>query len=64
MKQIILSAGLILTAIIATAQMDIPSVGFNPRATISEEVGITSISIRYSRPGVKGREGQIWGGVV
>ena len=44
--------------------MDIPSNGFNPRATISEEVGITSITIRYSRPGVKGREGNIWGGVV
>ena len=46
------------------AQMDIPPVGFNPRATISEEVGITSITIKYSRPGVKGREGKIWGGLV
>lgn len=46
------------------SQMDIPANGFNPRATISEEVGITSITIRYSRPGVKGREGKIWGGVV
>ncbi len=64
MKNVILSVGLILTAIFSTAQMDVPSVGFNPRATISEEVGITSISIHYSRPGVKGREGKIWGGVV
>ncbi len=48
----------------ADAQMDVPSNGFNPGATISEEVGITSITIRYSRPGVKGREGQIWGKVV
>ncbi len=64
MKQIILSVAITLTAIVTTAQMDIPAVGFNPRASISEEVGITSISIKYSRPGVKGREGKIWGGVV
>lgn len=64
MKWVILLFGLTLTAIAATAQMDVPSVGFNPRATISEEVGITSIIINYSRPGVKGREGKIWGEVV
>ena len=64
MKQIILSFMITLTAIVATAQMDLPPVGLNPRTTISEEVGITSITIKYSRPGVKGREGKIWGGVV
>lgn len=64
MKKTIFSIVITLTAIVATAQMDIPAVGFNPRATISEEVGITSITIKYSRPGVKDREGNIWGGVV
>lgn len=54
----------ILLSLVSYGQMDIPPNGFNPRATISEEVGITSITIRYSRPGVKGREGKIWGGVV
>lgn len=48
----------------SNAQMDIPPVGFNPRSTIVEEVGITSITLKYSRPGVKGREGKIWGSVV
>lgn len=48
----------------ALAQMDLPPEGFNPRATVSEEVGITNMTIKYSRPGVKGREGQIWGGLV
>src|ERR1044071_10226515 len=43
------------------AQMDLPPAGGNPRATISEEVGITSITIKYSRPDVNGREGKIWG---
>ena len=61
---IILPVAIMLIAIVATAQLDIPSVGFNPRATISEEVGITSIGIKYSRPGVKGREGKIWGNLV
>ncbi len=64
MKHTILSIAFTLTAIGAMAQMDIPAVGFNPRASISEEVGITSISIKYSRPGVKGREGKIWGNLV
>jgi hypothetical protein len=43
------------------AQLDIPPVGGNPRATVSEEVGITSISVKYNRPDVNKREGKIWG---
>jgi hypothetical protein len=46
------------------SQMDLPAMGFNVRASISQEVGITSITIKYSRPGVKGREGKIWGNLV
>ncbi|MBA4053194.1 MAG: hypothetical protein C0490_00635 [Marivirga sp.] len=34
--------------------------GGNKKASISEQVGIVKISIAYSRPGVKGREGKIW----
>lgn len=64
MKKFLLSCLTLLITTSALAQMDIPPNGFNPRATISEEVGITSISVKYSRPGVKGREGKIWGGVV
>src|SRR4026209_1314732 len=62
MKKITL-AFILLLAIIsaATAQMDLPPSGGNPRATISEEVGITSITIKYSRPDVNGREGKIYG---
>ena len=48
MKKIILSIGITLIVVAATAQMDLPAAGFNPRATISEEVGITSITIKYS----------------
>jgi tetratricopeptide (TPR) repeat protein len=45
----------------AFSQMDVPPSGGNPRAMISEEVGITSITIKYSRPDVNKREGKIYG---
>jgi hypothetical protein len=46
------------------AQMDLPASGGNVRARVSEEVGITDITVKYSRPDVNGREGNIWGGLV
>jgi hypothetical protein len=56
----ILSFAVITTA---TAQMDLPPSGGNPRATITEEVGITSITIKYSRPDERtGRK--IWGTLI
>jgi len=57
----ILSFAIVITA---TAQMDLPPSGGNPRATLTEEVGITSITIKYSRPDVNGREGKIWGTLI
>jgi hypothetical protein len=45
----------------AVAQLDLPAGAGNARATVSEEVGITSITIKYSRPDVNKREGKIWG---
>src|SRR6185312_8127309 len=47
-----------------SAQMDLPPSGGNARAKITEEVGITDITISYSRPDVNGREGKIWGGLI
>lgn len=38
--------------------------GGNKRALVSEQVGITDIIIHYSRPGVKKREGHIWGELI
>ncbi len=46
---------------VAFSQMDLPPSGGNTRAMISEEVGITSITIKYSRPDVNKREGKIYG---
>jgi Protein of unknown function (DUF2911) len=34
--------------------------GGNKKAAVSEQIGIVKISVTYSRPGVKGREGKIW----
>ena len=42
-----------------------PPPGENKKACIAERIGITDVTIHYDRPGVKGREGKIFGtGVV
>src|SRR5215469_6684882 len=41
----------------------LPDAG-NRRATVSEGVGITDVTIHYNRPHVRGREGQIWGKLI
>ena len=65
MKKIIAALILLFTIFqTSSAQMDLPPSGGNPRATVTEEVGITSITIKYSRPDVSGREGKIWGTLV
>ena len=38
--------------------------GYTKRAVVSEQVGLTQVTITYHRPAVRGREGKIWGGVV
>lgn len=38
--------------------------GYTKKAMVSEQIGLTQVTIMYNRPVVKGREGKIWGGVV
>jgi tetratricopeptide (TPR) repeat protein len=38
--------------------------GGNKKAAVSEQIGLTKVTINYDRPGVKGREGKIWGQLV
>lgn len=38
--------------------------GGNKKASVSERIGLTDVTIRYDRPGVKGREGKVWGQLV
>lgn len=64
MKKIKLFFALLGITATAFAQMDLPPGGANPRAMISEEVGITSITVKYSRPDVNKREGKLFGSKV
>ena len=38
--------------------------GGNKKAMVGERIGITDVVINYSRPGVKGRDGKIWGQLI
>ncbi len=38
--------------------------GGNKKASVTERIGLTDVKIHYDRPGVKGREGKIWGQLV
>lgn len=44
----------------ALAQFQMPAL--SPKATVSQTIGLTDVTITYSRPGVKGRA--IWGSLV
>jgi len=45
----------------ANAQLTTLPRGDNKKASVSEQIGITDVIIHYSRPGVRKREGHIWG---
>lgn len=62
MKNTIFVTALLITFSTA-AQITLPPDG-NKKASVSEYIGITEVKIEYSRPGVKGREGNIWGKLV
>jgi hypothetical protein len=47
-----------------SAQLTFPPNGGNKKASVSERIGITDVTIHYNRPAVKGREGKIWNGLV
>src|SRR6476469_11067705 len=60
------SAALLLCGIIATAQITLTGLpsGGNKKAMVGERIGLTDVMIHYDRPGVKGREGKIWGQLI
>jgi hypothetical protein len=55
---------LLLMVTTSAQNLTIPPSGGNKKASVSETIGITDVSIQYHRPGVKGREGKIWNGLV
>ncbi len=65
MKKIIPGlVAMLLLHLAAVAQLTTLPNGGNKKAVVGERVGLTDITIEYSRPGVKGREGKIWGQLV
>ncbi len=64
MKKLILSAIVVFGAYTGHAQLLTPADGGSVKASVSERIGITDVTISYGRPAVKGRDGKIWGGVV
>jgi hypothetical protein len=63
--QILTAAILLIGWQQALAQsLTLPPSGGNKKASVSERIGITEVLIHYHRPGVKGREGKIWGQLV
>jgi len=67
MKKYLFFFAFISFALLSFAQIPYNSAapnGYTKKAMISEQVGLTKVSITYHRPAVKGREGKIWGGIV
>ena len=48
---------------IAKAQITIPRAA-SPAAEVSQTIGISKVSVNYSRPVINGRQGKIWGQLV
>ena len=65
-KAITILSMLFFISIISYSQIPLtvlPS-GGNKKAVVGEQIGLTKVVIHYDRPGVKGREGKIWGQLV
>lgn len=61
MRKALLTSLVFLVATSAIAQQ-IKTPRPSPSASLTQTIGVTDMTIKYSRPGVKGR--QIWGGLV
>jgi len=62
-KKLIATLLIAFLVITATSQITLPR-DINKKASVSEDIGITTVKVDYSRPGVRGREGKIWGQLV
>ena len=55
---------LLLSTLSAFAQLTFPADGGNKKASVSERIGVTDVTVSYNRPALKSREGKIWGQLV
>lgn len=62
MKKVLLSAALVAAVAVPAAFADIKLPRVSPKSSVTQTVGLTDVTITYSRPGVKGRP--IWGSLV
>lgn len=63
MKQVLALAAFLLAGFCTQAQVmhSLPASGGNIKSSISQRIGVTDMTIHWDAPGVKGREGKIWG---
>jgi tetratricopeptide (TPR) repeat protein len=52
---------MVLVSTTTMAQLQLPDGGVNLKSMAGRRVGLTDIEIHWDAPGVKGREGKIWG---
>ncbi|MBL7741977.1 MAG: DUF2911 domain-containing protein [Chitinophagaceae bacterium] len=64
MKKIVSLCFVLTITLVAFSQLATPPDGGNKKAMVGERIGITDVTIHYDRPGVKGREGKVWGTLV
>src|SRR5690242_18301943 len=61
---ILLASSQFISTNYVNAQLTVTPSGGNKKAVVGERIGLTDVLINYDRPGVKHREGQIWGALV
>jgi hypothetical protein len=64
MKKLLSAVFILFTLAAASQNLTTPPNGGNKKAMVGEQVGLTKIVINYDRPGVKGRDGKIWGQLI
>jgi len=64
MKKITLFLMFAIGSISFTIAQTITTPPSSKKASVTEYIGLSEITVKYFRPGVKGREGKIWGGLV
>jgi hypothetical protein len=60
---LLLTSTIVLLTTLDAQLTSLPN-GGNKKAMVAERIGITDVVINYNRPGVKGREGKIWGQLI
>jgi hypothetical protein len=61
MKKLTVSMLCLLSVFFSMAQLAIPNTTVNHPSLAGRKLGVTEIQVRWNAPGVKGREGKIWG---